>query len=71
MDHEDAGHAEEPDGDQEAPVVAGSQRGACDEDRDEQRDDRDVRRDHEVLDRNEKRRVARGIGEQHREDERR
>ena len=69
MDHEDPGQAEEPDGDEKAAVVARLQSGARDEDRNEQRHDRDVRRDHEVLDRYEQRRVPLGVGEQQREDE--
>ena len=64
MHGEDAGHAEEPDRDQEAWVMTGSQRGTGHEDRDEQRDDRDIRRDHEVLDRYEGELIALRIREQ-------
>jgi len=71
MDREDPRHAEESGRDEQASVVAGAERGARDEDRDEQRDDGDIRRDHEVLDRNEHRGIALRIGEQGGEDDRR
>ena len=71
VDHEDPRHAQEPDRDEQAPVreVSRVEGGARHEDRDEKGDDRDVRGDHEVLDRYEDRRVALRIAEQRREND--
>ena len=71
MHSEDPRQAEEPDRDEKTPIcgMTRSQRRPRDEDRDEQGDDRDVRRDDEVLDRYEERRVALRVGEQHREND--
>jgi hypothetical protein len=68
---EDPGHAEESDRDQQTAVcrVARAERGARDEDRDEQRDHRHVGGDHEVLHRDEHRGVPLRISQQRSQNE--